>query len=73
MNKIKAYKLHAGYYFVNVITPEGKDFVIDIKYYMGSKMNKWTWGKVAGDLFDTKKECILAVEEFDFDFNGIDY
>ena len=64
LNEVKVKKINAGYY-IAIVKNNGKEKRVNISYWNGSKMDKWKWCN--DDLFDTKKEAVLSLEEIEFD------
>jgi hypothetical protein len=64
LNEVKVKKINSGYYLAT-IKNNGREKKVYISYWNGSKMDKWKWSN--NDLFDTKKEAVLSLEEIDFD------
>jgi hypothetical protein len=63
-NKVKVKKINAGYYLATVVN-NGREKKVNIEFWCGPNMNQWRWS--IHDLFSTKKEAILALEEIEFD------
>lgn len=64
LNEVKVKKINAGNYLA-IVKNNGREKRVNITYWRGSNMNEWSWSE--HDLFSTKKECILSLEEIEFD------
>ena len=64
LNEVEVYKIKAGYYLA-IVKNNGMKKRVYISFWNGRKMNEWRWSN--HDLFPTKREAVLALEEVEFD------